>query len=459
MKIFYIVMQNDTTDELSRTQKKKFQSELGRYIVDYVGKNIYNIPNRSLTIEKNKPKFTHSDIKFSISHSNNIVAVAFDDYSVGIDIEQMKDRDFSKLGNHYGINTDNKTEFYKKWTQLEAEIKIQAKAEQTYTTEFENDYMLTIATANPQKTEYVFEKLTPDNNIISKLKSKIKQGENKMPQRLPDYLKRPIINTETTKNVRKILKNRCLNTVCENARCPNKNECYTKNTATFLIMGNVCTRNCRYCNISCQKPEPLDKEEPLHIAQAVKDLGLKYAVITSVTRDDLADGGAEHFEKCIQEIRKLSPDTKIEILTPDFKGDANALNKIIFSKPDVFNHNIETVRAVFKTARPQGDYDRSLNVLKYIKANSDITTKSGLMVGLGETVGQIEETLVDLKNAGCDIVTIGQYIQPSKEHLEVSKYYTPEEFEELQKLAQKVGIKHYQINPLVRSSYRAAEMA
>ncbi len=452
-------MQNDTTDELSRTQKKKFQSELGRYIVDYVGKNIYNIPNRSLTIEKNKPKFTHSDIKFSISHSNNIVAVAFDDYSVGIDIEQMKDRDFSKLGNHYGINTDNKTEFYKKWTQLEAGIKIQAKAEQTYTTEFENDYMLTIATANPQKTEYVFEKLTPDNNVISKLKSKIKQGENKMPQRLPDYLKRPIINTETTKNVRKILKNRCLNTVCENARCPNKNECYTKNTATFLIMGNVCTRNCRYCNISCQKPKPLDKEEPLHIAQAVKDLGLKYAVITSVTRDDLADGGAEHFEKCIQEIRKLSPDTKIEILTPDFKGDANALNKIIFSKPDVFNHNIETVRSVFKTARPQGDYDRSLNVLKYIKANSDITTKSGLMVGLGETVGQIEETLVDLKNAGCDIVTIGQYIQPSKEHLEVSKYYTPEEFEELQKLAQKVGIKHYQINPLVRSSYRAAEMA
>ena len=452
-------MQNDTTDELSRTQKKKFQSELGKYIVDYVGKNIYNIPNRSLTIEKNKPKFTYSDIKFSISHSNNIVAVAFDDYSVGIDIEQMKDRDFSKLGNHYGINTDNKTEFYKKWTQLEAGIKIQAKAEQTYTTEFENDYMLTIATANPQKTEYVFEKLTPDNNVISKLKSKILQGENKMPQRLPDYLKRPIINTETTKNVRKILKNRCLNTVCENARCPNKNECYTKNTATFLIMGNVCTRNCRYCNISCQKPKPLDKEEPLHIAQAVKDLGLKYAVITSVTRDDLADGGAEHFEKCIQEIRKLSPDTKIEILTPDFKGDANALNKIIFSKPDVFNHNIETVRSVFKTARPQGDYDRSLNVLKYIKANSDITTKSGLMVGLGETVGQIEETLVDLKNAGCDIVTIGQYIQPSKEHLEVSKYYTPEEFEELQKLAQKVGIKHYQINPLVRSSYRAAEMA
>ena len=279
-----------------------------------------------------------------------------------------------------------------------------------------------------------------------------------MPQRIPEYLKRPIINTETTKNVRNILKNRCLNTVCENARCPNKNECYTKNTATFLIMGKVCTRNCRYCNISTAKPEPLDDMEPLHIAQAVKDLGLKYAVITSVTRDDLNDGGAEHFKKCIAEIKKLSPDTKIEILTPDFKGNANALNTIIFSNPDVFNHNIETVRAVFKTARPQGNYDTSLNVLKYIKANSKIITKSGLMVGLGETYDQIEETLVDLKNSGCDIVTIGQYIQPSKNHIEVSKFYTPEEFEQLQKLAQKIGIKHYQINPLVRSSYRAAEM-
>ena len=279
-----------------------------------------------------------------------------------------------------------------------------------------------------------------------------------MPQRLPEYLKRPIINTETTKTVRNILKNRCLNTVCENARCSNKNECYTKNTATFLIMGNVCTRNCRYCNISAAKPEPLDAMEPEHVAQAVKDLGLKYAVITSVTRDDLPDGGAEHFKKCITQIRKFSPDTKIEILTPDFKGNANSLNTIIFSEPDVFNHNIETIRAVFKTARPQGNYDTSLNVLKYVKVNSKIPTKSGLMVGLGETVEQIEETLIDLRNAGCDIVTIGQYIQPSKAHLEVSKFYTPEEFEDLQNLAKKIGIKHYQINPLVRSSYRAAEM-
>lgn len=279
-----------------------------------------------------------------------------------------------------------------------------------------------------------------------------------MQKRLPEYLKRPIIDTEKTRNVRRILKTNCLNTVCENARCPNKNECYTSNTATFLIMGNVCTRNCRYCNIDCQKPDPLDLKEPLHIAQAVKDLGLKYTVITSVTRDDLSDGGAEHFANCIYEIRKLMPDVKVEILTPDFKGDTNALDKIIKAKPEVFNHNIETVKHLFKTARPQGDYERSIGVLKYIKANSEMLTKSGLMVGLGETLEQIEETLQDLKSAGVDILTIGQYIQPSKAHLEVAKYYTPEEFQELDKLALHLGYTHRQIGPLVRSSYRAADL-
>ncbi len=279
-----------------------------------------------------------------------------------------------------------------------------------------------------------------------------------MQKRLPDYLKRPIIDTDKTRTVRRILKTKCLNTVCENARCPNKNECYTKNTATFLIMGNNCTRNCRYCNITCSRPDPLDLNEPFHVAEAVKDLGLKYAVITSVTRDDLSDSGAEHFANCIYEIRKISPDVKIEILTPDFKGNKDSLNTIIKANPNVFNHNIETVRNVFKTARPQGDYDCSLEVLKYIKDNSDIITKSGLMIGLGETFEDIEQTIVDLKNVGCDILTIGQYIQPSKAHLEVSKYYTPEEYENLKQLAEKVGIKHYQIGPLVRSSYRASEL-
>lgn len=279
-----------------------------------------------------------------------------------------------------------------------------------------------------------------------------------MQRRLPDYLKRPIIDTDKTRTVRKILKTKCLNTVCENARCPNKNECYTKNTATFLIMGNDCTRNCKYCNISCARPEPLDLEEPKHVAEAVQALGLKYAVITSVTRDDLPDGGAEHFANCIYEIRKLCPDTKIEILTPDFKGNKDCLDLIIKAHPDVFNHNIEAVRDIFKSVRPQGDYECSLEVLKYVKDNSDILTKSGLIIGLGETFEQIEQTLIDLKNVGCDIVTIGQYIQPSKHHLEVAKYYTPEEYDKLKELANKVGIKNHQIGPLVRSSYRAAEL-
>lgn len=275
---------------------------------------------------------------------------------------------------------------------------------------------------------------------------------------MPEYLKRPIIDTDATQKVRKTLKNRCLNTVCENARCPNKNECYTKNTATFLIMGNACTRNCRYCNISCARPEPLDKTEPLHVAEAVRDLGLKYTVITSVTRDDLPDGGAEHFKKCIEKIHQLTPEVKIEILTPDFKGLKSSLDTIIKASPDVFNHNIETAKEIFKTARPQGNYETSLKVLKYIKDIGKLTTKSGFMIGLGETIEQIEETLKDLKQAGVDIVTIGQYIQPSKEHLPVQKYYKPEEYEELKILAAKIGFKHYQIGPLVRSSYRAADL-
>ena len=277
-------------------------------------------------------------------------------------------------------------------------------------------------------------------------------------KRLPDYLKRPIINTETTKTVRNILKNHCLNTVCENARCPNKNECYTKHTATFLIMGNVCTRNCRYCNISGGIPEELNENEPKEVANAIKELGLKYAVITSVTRDDIPDGGADHFAKTIEEIRKISPNTKIEILTPDFNGDKNSLYIIIKAMPEVFNHNIETTKNVFKKARPKGNYQTSLEVLKYVKDNSNIKTKSGLMVGLGETLEEIEETFEDLKNVGCDILTVGQYIQPSKKHLEVDKYYTLEEFEEIKKLAKKVGFKNFQIGPLVRSSYMAKDL-
>lgn len=276
--------------------------------------------------------------------------------------------------------------------------------------------------------------------------------------RLPEYLKRGIIDTEKTRTVRHILKSHCLNTVCEAARCPNKSECYSKNTATFLVMGNSCTRNCRFCNITCSKPEPLNSDEPKKIAQAVKKLGLNYVVITSVTRDDLSDGGASHFADVITEIRKLNSNIKIEVLTPDFKGNAFAIDTVINANPDVFNHNIETVPSLYKKARPQAIYKRSLDFLEYIKQKSDILTKTGLMVGLGETKEELIQVFEDLVKINCDIVTIGQYIAPSKQHLEVVKYYEPKEYEELTSIAKKIGIKHTFFSPLTRSSYNAYEV-
>ena len=276
--------------------------------------------------------------------------------------------------------------------------------------------------------------------------------------RLPDYLKRGIIDTEKTRTVRQILKSHCLNTVCEAARCPNKGECYSKNTATFLIMGNSCTRNCRFCNITCSKPEPLNKDEPKQIAEAVKKLALNYVVITSVTRDDLVDGGALHFASVINEIKKLNPNVKIEVLTPDFKGDKNSIDTVLEAFPDVFNHNIETVPSLYKKARPQAVYKRSLDFLEYIKQNSNILTKTGLMVGLGETKEELIQVFEDLVKINCDIVTIGQYIAPTKQHLEVVKYYEPKEYEELTLIAKKIGIKHTFFSPLTRSSYNAYEV-
>ena len=277
-------------------------------------------------------------------------------------------------------------------------------------------------------------------------------------KRLPDYLKRGIIDTEKTKLVRSILKNKCLNTVCEAARCPNKAECYAKNTATFLILGNICTRNCRFCNISGGKPEPLDRTEPHKVAQAIKELGLKYAVITSVTRDDLPLQGADMFAQVIVEAKKLVPDIKIEVLTPDFEGIDDLIDIVVDAKPDVFNHNIETVKRLYPKARPLAGYERSLNFLKHIKErNPYMTTKSGLMVGLGETLDELGETFIDLKSVKCDIVTVGQYMQPSKKHLEVEKYYTDDDFKKVEELAHIAGIKHIVASGLVRSSYKAFE--
>ncbi len=280
-----------------------------------------------------------------------------------------------------------------------------------------------------------------------------------MTQRLPQWLKKGIIDTEKTKFVRRVLRNHSLNTVCDSARCPNKSECYAKNTATFMILGKICTRNCRFCNIESGNSETVNENEPQKVAKAVKELGLTYAVITSVTRDDLPDGGAGHFAKTIQEIKQLLPETKIEVLTPDFQGNKDAIDAVIHAKPDVFNHNIETVKRLYPIARPQANYYRSLEFLNCIKEHSpDTYTKSGFMVGLGESYDEIIELLADLKNNNCDIVTIGQYIQPTKKHLNVAKYYSPDEFVKLHELALKIGIKNPVSSPLTRSSYKASEI-
>ncbi len=280
-----------------------------------------------------------------------------------------------------------------------------------------------------------------------------------MKQRLPHWVKKDIIDTEKTRTVRKILKNSGLNTVCDSARCPNKCECYANNTATFMILGKNCTRSCRFCSVNSFAPEPLNPEEPHLVAAAIRELALDYAVITSVTRDDLKDGGAGHFAQTIRRIRALNPDTKIEILTPDFQGNEKSIDTVLEAGPDVFNHNIETVKRLYPIARPQAGYERSLEFLRYIKAqNHDIFTKSGFMVGLGETFKEIKELLVDLKNAGCDIVTVGQYIQPTKTNLEVKSYLTPEKFESIKTEALKADIKYPVSAPLVRSSYKAREI-
>lgn len=278
--------------------------------------------------------------------------------------------------------------------------------------------------------------------------------------RLPEYLKRPIapLNEKGNKKTREILSKYNLQTVCQNARCPNKSACYASLTATFLIMGKTCTRNCRFCNIESAKPLPLDQDEPLNVAKAIAEMGLKYAVITSVTRDDLPFGGAEAFQKTIDCIRNISKDVKIEILTPDFLGNKKALDIIIKSHPEVFNHNVETVPSLYKSARPMANYKRSLEILSYIKEKSpDILTKTGIMTGLGETKEEIFQTMKDIKNANVDILTIGQYIRPSKKHLPVDRYYSIEEFSELSVLAKNIGMKACISAPLARSSYKAFE--
>jgi len=275
--------------------------------------------------------------------------------------------------------------------------------------------------------------------------------------RLPEWIKvKSAVGTHGTKQ---ILRSRGLSTVCEEARCPNQGECFSKPTATFMIMGSVCTRNCGFCSVESSVPGPLDRNEPERVALAAKDMGLKYAVITSVTRDDLPDGGAGHFAETVSAVKRHLPQARVEVLTPDFKGDRNALKTVLDSLPDVYNHNIETVPRLYSHVRPQANYERSLIVLRNAKKIApDITIKSGLMVGLGETFDEIVSVLKDIKAAGCESVTIGQYLRPSKKNLPVSEYIMPEIFNEYKEIGLNMGFKYVASAPLVRSSMNAEEM-
>ncbi|NLJ58364.1 MAG: lipoyl synthase, partial [Tissierellia bacterium] len=246
-----------------------------------------------------------------------------------------------------------------------------------------------------------------------------------MGRKLPEWLK-VNYNRESVNEVNNIMAKLKLNTVCKEANCPNLGECYKKNTATFMILGSVCTRNCRFCNVSNGNATRVDPEEPKNLAEAVKEMGLSHVVITSVTRDDLPDGGASHFAKTIEEVRKINPNTTIEVLIPDLEGVHENLDLVINAKPDVINHNIETVRSLYEDVRPQADYNRSLHVLQYVKEQAPhIVTKTGIMVGLGETDEQVYEVMDDCLGVACDIFTIGQYLRPSKDHIEMKEYVTP----------------------------------
>ena len=275
----------------------------------------------------------------------------------------------------------------------------------------------------------------------------------------PEWLRIRMQGGENLNHVQKTLDKFGLTTVCDEANCPNRMECFSKRTATFMILGSVCTRSCTFCNIATGAGQEIDKLEPGHIADAVKALGLKYVVVTSVTRDDLPDGGAFHFANVIREIKKTSPTAAIEVLIPDFKGNRNALKTVIEAKPIIINHNIETVPGLYSEVRPQANYAQSLKLLKRVKETTDkIYTKSGMMVGLGETQKEVLQSLKDLRDSNCDFLTIGQYLAPSKNHHPVIEYVHPDIFDMYKKAAMDMGFKDAACGPLVRSSYKAHEM-
>jgi lipoic acid synthetase len=275
-------------------------------------------------------------------------------------------------------------------------------------------------------------------------------------RRHPDWIKTRIGGGTTYASVRKQLRDAHVHTICEEAKCPNIGECFSRGTATFLILGDTCTRNCLYCNVSHGTAKPLDSNEPFHIAKSVQKLKLTYAVITSVTRDDLDDGGAQHFKETIDCIKKLNPNCNVEVLIPDFNGNDRSLRTVLSAKPTILNHNIEVVSSLFDRIRPQGNYTQSLTLLKNSKEiNPKIPTKSGFMLGIGEDTSEILTLLDDLRSVDVDFLTIGQYLQPSADHIPVKKYYSPHEFKFLKEKALEKGFCQVESAPLVRSSYHA----
>lgn len=274
----------------------------------------------------------------------------------------------------------------------------------------------------------------------------------------PEWLK-VRFNQDAVNEVAELMGDLKLTTVCKEANCPNLGECYRKHTSTFMILGSVCTRNCRFCNVTTGRPEKPDPEEPMNVALACKKLGLKHVVITCSTRDDLEDGGAEQFAKTVRAIREICPETTIETLISDMKMNTDALDVVINSHPEVINHNVETVKRLQKTIRPQAGYERSLDVLRYVKKKDpSILTKTGFMVGLGETDEEIYSLMDDILKTGCDILTIGQYLQPSPSHHELDRYATPEDFKRYKETALSKGFRHVASAPLARSSYKAWEV-
>ena len=276
--------------------------------------------------------------------------------------------------------------------------------------------------------------------------------------RRPDWLKMSPLDPVILSRMRRLMQDLKLHTVCESAQCPNRTECFRQGTATFMILGDVCTRNCTFCAVKKGKPLSPNLQEPEHIVTAVDKLGLRYVVITSVTRDDLPDGGASQFAQSIKAIHKYDPNIMVEVLIPDFRGSLSAVQTVIDTYPTVLNHNIETVPRLYPEVRPKADYRRSIEILKQSKLlNNRILTKSGFMLGLGEIRQEVIELMADLREAGCDLLTIGQYLQPSLKHHKVMKFIPPEEFEEYGNIGKQLGFQHVASGPLVRSSFHAAE--